>query len=75
MSNDSAISNKFFQEYTLVNSKDWNNMQEENERQVQSGGIAKGQLDEDLVAVIHPHRANIIYYASKIRKIHALIMV
>lgn len=74
MSNDSAISNKFFQEFTLVNSKDWNTMQEENERQVQSGGLVKGQLDEDLAAIKHPQRANIVYYANQIRKIHALIM-
>ena len=49
-------------------------MQEENERQVPSGGPVKGKLDEDLEAIRHPQRANIVYYADQIRKIHALIM-
>ena len=74
MSNDSAISNKFFQEYTLLNSKDWDNIQEENERQVQSGRLVRGKLDEDLRAIKHPQRANIVYYADQLCKIHVLTM-
>ena len=74
---DSTINNKFFQDYALVKSTDYQEMVEgQKENQQVRGRLSLGnkQLDEDLMRVKHSTNANLIFYVQQLRKLHTIIM-
>ena len=76
---ENTINNKFFQEYTLIKSTDYQEMVEgQNLKEHQQVGgqlnLGNKQLDEDLLRVKHSADANLIFYVQQLRKLHAIIM-
>ena len=72
MSENSILNNKYFQEYMLVSSKDWNKLQSEQEEN-QTGGATGEGLDADLTRVNHSVRSALIYHVQRIRRIEEII--
>lgn len=72
MSENSILNNKYFQEYMLVSSKDWNKLQSQQEKN-QTGGASAEGLDADLARVNHSVRSALIYQVQRIRQILTII--
>ena len=72
MSEQSVLNNKYFQEYMLVSSKDWNKLQSQQEEN-QTGGASAERLDDDLARVNHSVRSALIYQVQRIRQIEKII--
>ena len=72
MSEQSVLNNKYFQEYMLVSSKDWNKLQSQQEEN-QTGGAPAERLDDDLARVNHSVRSALIYQVQRIRQIEKII--
>ena len=72
MSENSILNNKYFQEYMLVTSKDWNKLQSQQEEN-QTGGASAEDLDADLARVNHSVRSALIYHVQRIRRIEEIV--
>lgn len=72
MSENSILNNKYFQEYMLVSSKDWNKLQSQQEEN-QTGGASVEGLDADLARVNHSARSALIYHVQQIRRMEVII--
>ena len=72
MSDNNVLNNKYFQEYMIDSTKEWNRKQtKENEKEKQEGG--DGDLYEDLVRVNHSARSALIYKVQQLRQIEKII--
>ncbi|KAJ7377526.1 hypothetical protein OS493_028509 [Desmophyllum pertusum] len=72
MSDNNVLNNKYFQEYMLVSSKDWNKLQPQ-EKETQSGGGEAENIDSDLARINHSARSALIYQVQRIRQIDKVI--
>lgn len=73
MSDNNVLNNKYFQEYMIVSTKDWNRIQaQEKEEEKQEGG-GDGELDEDLARINHSARSALIYKVQQLRQIEKII--
>lgn len=73
MSDNNVLNNKYFQEYMIVSTKEWNRIQtKENEKEKQEGR-GDGDLDEDLARVNHSARSALIYKVQQLRQIEKII--